>query len=569
MRTPLLLVLLLEFVGLLTNAYAATEGKEYVDDVKAKLDSQVEQLSGQNYRELKQLGIEPLPVGKAKRFPLKLEAGISYVIVAVCDQDCGRIILVLREQRGGAVHRIDEPTRAPKIEYVPSHDGSYAAEVTVSKCSDQECYVGVTVLARQAQARGPSSMERYPNRAFPFGGQTTTRAASYEECERRCIVESNCVALTYFKDRHQCRLMETSGKHFSDTNADSALRLPSTLTQKPPASSPRKGPAPNHKPLEPSPSLTSVDPVGDCNSAELARVLAGCSILVSNRLASSSELAVALSRRSDAHAAAGDFDQTIADRKQALDLQPNDAAFRLRLSGAYRLRAAVRSKTSSQSALVDLAEAIRVDPSNFEARLERSAIYFVERNPGRAIEEIKSVIQADGDKQAYSDLLAGFLEVRANEHMLKRSFPAAIADYTEAIILQPRNAALFIARGDAAVAKGDEQQAKQDYTAAIQLKSDFAQAYLRRGESYYRTGAFFMSTFDLNEALRLNDRDVTAWLTRANVHEASGQHDHARSDYAKVLTLEPTNAIAKTGVARTTRALEIEVALKQLAERNP
>ena len=70
----------------------------------------------------------------------------------------------------------------------------------------------------------PVTMLQYRNKAFPYSGQSTRTAESYEECASRCAGESACVALTYFRTNKQCRLMETTGEYFPDSRADSAVK---------------------------------------------------------------------------------------------------------------------------------------------------------------------------------------------------------------------------------------------------------------------------------------------------------------------------------------------------------
>jgi diadenosine tetraphosphatase ApaH/serine/threonine PP2A family protein phosphatase len=44
------------------------------------------------------------------------------------------------------------------------------------------------------------TIQRYRNKAFPWKGQQTAGASSYDECEERCKQDPACVALTFFKN---------------------------------------------------------------------------------------------------------------------------------------------------------------------------------------------------------------------------------------------------------------------------------------------------------------------------------------------------------------------------------
>jgi hypothetical protein len=75
-----------------------------------------------------------------------------------------------------------------------------------------------------AMASTPATMQRYRNKAFPFKGQETSKAESFEDCETRCAAQDACVAFTYFKISGQCRLMHTTGEYFADSKADSGVK---------------------------------------------------------------------------------------------------------------------------------------------------------------------------------------------------------------------------------------------------------------------------------------------------------------------------------------------------------
>lgn len=64
----------------------------------------------------------------------------------------------------------------------------------------------------------------------------------------------------------------------------------------------------------------------------------------------------------------------------------------------------------------------------------------------------------------------------------------AIAAYTQAIQLDPENAAAYYNRGIEYAKQGDRNQAIQDYTDAIKLAPTFADAYFNRANSYFVRG---------------------------------------------------------------------------------
>ena len=70
--------------------------------------------------------------------------------------------------------------------------------------------------------------------------------------------------------------------------------------------------------------------------------------------------------------------------------------------------------------------------------------------------------------------------------MDKRDYDTAIADFDEAIRLDPKFAPAYVNRGLAYAAKGDLDKAFADCTKAIELKPDYADAYYGRGDAFLR-----------------------------------------------------------------------------------
>ena len=100
----------------------------------------------------------------------------------------------------------------------------------------------------------------------------------------------------------------------------------------------------------------------------------------------------------------------------------------------------------------------------------------------------------------------------------KADFDRAIADYTQAIQLNPKDAKPHVNRGNAYSDKGDFDRAIADYNEAIQLDPKFAFAYLNRGLANLFTGALPKAIADLNQASELDPKFAYAalWLDIAD-----------------------------------------------------
>ncbi len=120
----------------------------------------------------------------------------------------------------------------------------------------------------------------------------------------------------------------------------------------------------------------------------------------------------------------------------------------------------------------------------------------------------------------------------------------AIADYTEAIELDPDNAMAYNNRGLVYYNLGDLEQAIRDYTKAIELDSKFALAYSNRGFAYYHSGDLEQAISDFNKAIELDPGDAEAYNNRGFAYYESRELEKAIADYTKTIELDSNDVYA-------------------------
>ena len=91
-----------------------------------------------------------------------------------------------------------------------------------------------------------------------------------------------------------------------------------------------------------------------------------------------------------------------------------------------------------------------------------------------------------------------------------------IADYSEALRLNPDYAEAFNNRGVARKSKGDLEGAIADYSEALRLNPQDALAFNNRGNARKNQGDLEGAIADYSEALRLNPQDTDAFTGRGN-----------------------------------------------------
>ncbi|GLR88776.1 hypothetical protein GCM10007857_54890 [Bradyrhizobium iriomotense] len=113
----------------------------------------------------------------------------------------------------------------------------------------------------------------------------------------------------------------------------------------------------------------------------------------------------------------------------------------------------------------------------------------------------------------------------------------AVADFDEAIHLNPNRAATFRDRGQAHRQNGELDLAIADYNQAIALNPKLAASYSERGLALAGTGDLDRAILSYNTAIRLAPHDADARVNRGLALLASRRAEDARADFEAVLAL--------------------------------
>ena len=133
---------------------------------------------------------------------------------------------------------------------------------------------------------------------------------------------------------------------------------------------------------------------------------------------------------------------------------------------------------------------------------------------------------------------------RGNAYAAKGDQSAAIADYDEAIRLEPKSAPALNNRGTARSEKGETDAAIADFAAAIKHSPRFASAYFNRANAYAAKDEAERAIADYSAAIKYNTRNVNAYIARGALYLAGGSPAKARDDMRRAARLERKNAYA-------------------------
>ena len=116
------------------------------------------------------------------------------------------------------------------------------------------------------------------------------------------------------------------------------------------------------------------------------------------------------------------------------------------------------------------------------------------------------------------------------------NYEMAIADFTQAIKLDPNNAAAYCNRG---VVYDDYDRAIADFNHAIKLDPNYATAYYNRGVAYYNVGDYDGAIAEFNQVIKLDPNNANTYNNRGITYYNKGEYDHAIADYTEAIELDP------------------------------
>jgi tetratricopeptide (TPR) repeat protein len=170
------------------------------------------------------------------------------------------------------------------------------------------------------------------------------------------------------------------------------------------------------------------------------------------------------SRRGNAYADQGEYEQAIEDYDRAIEIDPEYV-------GAYHDRGIAYFENGEYArAIEDYDRAIEIDPDFAGAHLRRGNAYFENGEYARAIEDYDRAIELVPE-------FAGAYNNRGNAYADLGEYEQAIEDYDRAIEIDPEDALAYTNRGSTYANLGEYEQAIEDYDRAIEIAPEYARAY--------------------------------------------------------------------------------------------
>jgi hypothetical protein len=81
-------------------------------------------------------------------FPVRLEGGVSYVVIGVCDNDCTDLQLVLSNSAKNEIASERSSENFPVLQFTPRETMQYQVRVVMAACQMNPCWYGVAVYRK-------------------------------------------------------------------------------------------------------------------------------------------------------------------------------------------------------------------------------------------------------------------------------------------------------------------------------------------------------------------------------------------------------------------------------------
>lgn len=172
----------------------------------------------------------------------------------------------------------------------------------------------------------------------------------------------------------------------------------------------------------------------------------------------------------------------------------------------------------------------------------RGVAYSMKKDSTHAIADFDQALRLDpANEVAMSE--------RALEYMLEDKYDPALQDVAQAIKLEPRDPRPWAYQGDINYHSGNDNQALASWAQAIKLAPKWVWAYIDRGEFYLDHGDYQQAIDDFDQVVRIAPPLAMGWENRCRAYAITGQLERALDDCNKALAINArfVNHMVKSG----------------------
>ncbi len=169
--------------------------------------------------------------------------------------------------------------------------------------------------------------------------------------------------------------------------------------------------------------------------------------------------------------------------------------------------------------------------------------------------------------------LESLYTLRGNTYKWLKEYERAIADFDQALAVNPEDAHAYVGRGSAYWGQREPEAALADLDQAIALDPNIPLAYYNRGLVYFLLGQLDEALPDLDRAIELDPNHANAYLVRGYLYFFLGEESRAFADMDRAVSLVPDSPVGYAGrgglYIRTDEYEKAEADLRKALELDP
>ncbi|WP_430013317.1 tetratricopeptide repeat protein [Microcystis ichthyoblabe FBCC-A1114] len=190
----------------------------------------------------------------------------------------------------------------------------------------------------------------------------------------------------------------------------------------------------------------------------------------------------------------------------------------------------------SEKAIAFFEQAIKISPQNPNYYNSLSSALQNVKRYDRALAAINRAIEIAPRSSWYSN--------RGNIYKDLKKSDLALADYNQALVLNPNNPRAYIARADVYEERKEWDLALADYNRAIEIDANFAPAYRSRGYFYMARKQWDLALADFNKAITIDPNNPNSYEMRGIFYNFQSEEELAIADLTKAIEINPYSVVA-------------------------
>jgi tetratricopeptide (TPR) repeat protein len=232
------------------------------------------------------------------------------------------------------------------------------------------------------------------------------------------------------------------------------------------------------------------------------------------------------------------FDNAFRDLEAALRLDPRNVAALIERSFLWQ------SRDRMDLALSDVNRAVQVDPRAGDAFLERGVYHYRLKEHQDALVDLDRASEL-GCRSVYIPLVRGSIYVERKE------IDDAIKAFQDALVIDPKSYDALLMLGSAQLLRSRAPAAVSTFSRAIKLEPEKGGGYGGRAVAYLSLGQHKEALEDLNKAMRFDSTRADLFRDRGQIYAMEGQWGQALADMNTAVRIDPSDVEAHVSLAWT------------------